>query len=157
MRFRLCLSLLLVMIVSTACAPGQLLGPTLTLTPTITPTATATLTPTPTETPTLTPTPIVYDGDWKGMTKLGWPLAFTVDNRFVVKFDVQFGYANCHVEIQSGPDTTHLAIEKDAFAFIGDTMDFEGRFLSATEATGILKATSAQCGDVDTTWKATRK
>jgi len=48
--------LFLVSILISACAPGQILGPTLTSTQTNTSTPTPTYTPTPTQTPTLTPT-----------------------------------------------------------------------------------------------------
>ena len=43
-------------LLTSGCGPGQLFGPTLTLTPTMTPIPTLTPTPTPTPTPTLTPT-----------------------------------------------------------------------------------------------------
>jgi len=48
-------------LITTACGPGQVFGPTLTPTPTVTltPTSTPTATPTPTPTPTHTPTPTI--------------------------------------------------------------------------------------------------
>jgi hypothetical protein len=53
---------MILLLAVSACSPGQLFGPTLTLTPTSTLTPTITLTPTntatPTNTPTLTPTPV---------------------------------------------------------------------------------------------------
>jgi hypothetical protein len=157
-----------------ACGPGQLLGPTLTLTPTSTPTntptntPTSTPTPTATPTPTLTPTPIIYDGDWKGITKLGWPVALTIAHNTLVKYDVQYGYSDCHIEIAYDIDKIpesdkpiDIKIDQNAFEISsispGYTLIFSGIFSSPSKVSGILKADTGQCGSVDTTWDATRK
>ena len=66
MKYFSSIAIMALLLINTACSPGQLFGPTLTPTPTITPTPTYTPTPTetltptdtPTNTPTLTPTPV---------------------------------------------------------------------------------------------------
>lgn len=168
-----------------SCGPGQVLGPTFTLTPTATmtatitptntptntstPTSTPTFTPTPTQTPTntptITPTPIVYDGTWSGKTKANWPVNVEVENNTVTKFDFSYGTKDCNVktqyEIKNDPRKSVPKIENGTFEFGTDSQDFyyefKGTFVSPTELTGTLKARSKACGAVDTTWEASRK
>jgi hypothetical protein len=169
--------------VFSACSPGQIFAPAPSATPTVTPTATTpptdtptltltptstatvTLTPTLTSTATLTPTPIVYDGKWHGKTKQGWPVNVEIVNNTVVKYDYQFGSANCNVKtqysIENDPRADKPKMENGTFEFGSDNPDFrhqfKGTFLSPSQLTGTLQATSKQCGTVDTTWEATRK
>lgn len=65
--YKLALLFVVLVLVLSACGPGQIFGPTITptptdtSTPTFTPTFTSTFTPTETHTPTLTPTPTITD------------------------------------------------------------------------------------------------
>ena len=172
------LLLILCFLLLSSCAPGQFLGPTLTptptntLTPTSTPTVTPTITPTntptstPTDTPTITPTPIVYDGTWTGLTKLGWPVSLVIENNTITQYSYEFGYAACHIKswYDVNKDTREikppLLIENGKFTLGANSagrFSFIGTFISSTQVQGTVKEINASCGNVDTTWAATRK
>jgi hypothetical protein len=164
---------LLASLLLSACGPGQLLGPTLTLTPTITPTSTPTLTPTATSTPTLTPTatftntpsptPVVYDGKWNGHTKSGGKISFTVIQNGVSSFNVSFyvkipnGSCDVSMNVSVSP---YLSISDNLFSIDAPEVKVQGAFDSPATASGnvIASANNAHCsGGVNMTWTAVKK
>jgi len=138
-----------------------LLQPAPTPTSTFAPTVPPTLTLAPTD--TLVPTPIVYDGKWSGQTKTGWPVTLEIVNNTIVKFSFQFGTASCNskteYDIKNDTRENKPTMHDGSFEFGTDgpsfSYQFKGTFVSATDVTGTLKATNAQCGSTDTTWEAT--
>jgi hypothetical protein len=169
----LVLSLLAMSMVISACGPGQLFGPTLTptptntltstSTPTSTNTATPTSTPTPTMTRTATPTPIVYDGQWSGTTKQGWPISFKVKDNKIVMIEVKYGSSSCNVVLKF--DRLRITIDTEGFYLdlsgFGANSYLSGVFLSRTTASGafLLHEKNQYCGNfnIDTTWETTQK
>jgi hypothetical protein len=157
--------LLLTSILLSACRPGQVFGPTTTLTPsaTLTPSPTATLTPAPTSTPTLKPTPIVYDGEWAGTTSAGGRVTFRMEGNNLVAIRVNFGLStknsNCNVDMNT-TISPGLSLSVNTFSLQTTDLTIKGAFDSATTASGTVIAShdSPHCsGGVDLTWTAERK
>ena len=145
------------------CGSGQAIGPTFTpkskatSTPTVTPTHTPK--PTPTLTPTATSMPIILDGDWKGKTKQGWPISFTVKNNIFDALTVKYGSSDCNIEYSV--EDLGAEIEDGSFSvnLEGDTLtlNFTGTFTSQTTAIGGFEVKDPDCGSVEKTWEASKK
>jgi hypothetical protein len=138
---------------------------------TIVPAETATTAPTettaPTDTPAVPPTQIPsllnYDGEWEGLTQLGLPVSFTVEDNLITHFAAEYEGKECHNRVE--PDLPFFgAIENGSFqmssgmsGLLGFSWSFAGTFSSSSTATGTFKAMLASCGSVNTTWEASRK
>jgi len=116
-----------------------------------------------TVTPTLTLPLVIYDGEWEGLTKLGLPVSFRIEDNFVTYFAAEYDTPDCHVKVE--PDLPGFGIiENSSFsmgsggsALLGYRWHFEGTFISSSKATGKFSAFMGSCGSVDTTWEASRK
>ena len=150
-----------------ACGPGQLFGATLTPTPTITATNTSTPTPTstplPTYTPTLKPTPIVYDGEWYGITSAGGKISFTISDNGMTSIKISFGVTikngSCNITMDTSISPP-LDISLNQFSIPTPDLKINGIFNSASTSSGTIEASvsSAHCsGGINVTWTAERK
>jgi hypothetical protein len=145
-----------------ACQSGTITQTSRSTTP-IAPTATIPTTNIPTSTPTLIPPLMSYDGEWEGLTKLGLPVSFRVEDNLVTYFAAEYDTQDCHVKVE--PDLLGLRyiIENNSFSMgnpyhnFDYAWHFEGIFISSSTASGKLTARMGTCGNVDTTWEASRK
>ncbi len=145
------------------CGSGQAIGPTFTPTSTATSTPTVTPTHTPKPTPTLTPTststPVIYDGEWKGKTKQGWPISFTVIDNIFYDLTVKYGSSDCNIEYSV--EDLGAEIEDGGF-FVnleGDalTLNVIGKFTTQTTAIGSFEVKDPDCGIDEKSWEASKK
>jgi hypothetical protein len=147
-----------------ACQSGIIAQTSQSTTPII-PTATVPATNNPAATPTLILPLFSYDGEWEGLTKLGLPVSFRVENNLITYFAAEYDThtPDCHVKIE--PDLPDFgSINKGSFSMssfgsplLGFSWHFEGTFISSSKAAGKFKAFLGSCGSVDTTWEASQK
>jgi len=147
-----------------ACQSGIVAQTSQSTTP-ITPSAIVPATKLPDATSTLIQSFLSYDGEWEGLTKLGLPVSFWVENNLITYFAAEYDThtPDCHVKIE--PDMPDFgSIENGSFsmssfgnALLGFKWHFEGTFLSSSKAAGKFSALLGSCGSVDTTWEASQK
>jgi hypothetical protein len=131
--------------------------------PTSTPVPSSTYTPAPTLTPTLSPTPVVYDGEWRGVTSAGGRVSFKIEQNGIVSFKVSFSFSTHNGSCDVTSDTSispSLSIEDHEFAIQIPSLTFAGKFDTAATASGTLDASqnSPRCvGGINVSWTAARE
>ena len=135
---------ILMIVVLSACASSTP-APTATTAPTLPPTALPTNTPKPTPVPF---TAALSSGIWDGTGTINdkgeIQISFIVDGAALSRWQVSFNYCS-----QAVGDSQDIAIENGVFSFTfdnpctpGETVTFNGVFISATEIAGTIQAGS---------------
>lgn len=125
------------------------------------PTPMPTATPT-SVTPTATPPPASeLDGTWKGTTAQGLGISFTIVNRGLKNIDTAYTIGGCGAFAITTFDppqpitgNTFRVLQPGGYR---ETIETNGTFESNTAASGTLKVFLSPCGNLDTTWTATKQ